>query len=65
MSGLLSGTPCLMENAWICLSLYMEDAQNCKRAMHLVTIWGIGFCGVVDKKLVNVKEHKWFLGLNG
>ena len=48
MSGLLSETPCLMENAWICFSLCLEEAQNCKREMHLVS----GFSGVVDTKFV-------------
>lgn len=63
MSGLLSGTLCLMENAWICFSLCLEEAQYCKRAMHLVRMCGVGFCGVVEKKDEKLKEGKWFLGL--
>lgn len=51
-----------MENAWICLSLCVEEAQYCKREMHFVRTCGNGFSGVVEKKLVNVKEQNWFLG---
>lgn len=66
MSGLLSGTPCLSEYAWICLSLDMEDAQNCNRAMHFVTIWGTGFSvAVVDDDDKKVEEHRWILGFKG
>lgn len=53
MPGLWSGTPCLMENAWICLSLCLEEAHDCKRAIHLVRTYGAGFSGVVE----NVKEQ--------
>lgn len=63
MSGSLIETPCLIENAWICLSLYLEDAHNCKSVMHFLRIYSIGFSGtgVVDKELA--EKHEWFLGL--
>lgn len=38
MSGLESGTPCLIEKAWICFSLNFEEPQICKRAMHFLTM---------------------------
>ena len=37
----VSGTPCLIEKAWICMSLSLEEAQNCNRDMHSM----IGMCG--------------------
>ena len=30
ISGFDSGTACLIEKAWICFSLNMEEAHNCK-----------------------------------
>jgi hypothetical protein len=35
-----------MENAWICFSLCLDEAQCCKSAMHFVRMCGVGFCGV-------------------
>ena len=64
MSGSLRGTPCLKENAWICLILNLEEAHNCKRVMHFLTTFDNGFSGVVEKEpFVHVNKHKWFLGL--
>lgn len=39
MSGLLTGTPCLMEKAWIWWSLWSEVAHECNRAMHFFRVW--------------------------
>lgn len=38
ISGLVRGTPCLIENAWICLNLNLEEAQLNKRVMHFLRI---------------------------
>lgn len=45
MSGSASGTPCLIEKAWICISLDSEEAHNCNREMHFARIIGIGLVG--------------------
>ena len=63
MSGFDTGTPCLIEKAWICFSFNLEEAYNCKRATHFLRRYGTGFSGKVG--LGFVKEEKWFLGLCG
>lgn len=57
MSGLLSGTPCLTEKAWICCSFNLEDAQHCKRAMHFWRICGIGFCGEAGERAESAEKR--------
>lgn len=52
-----------MENAWICFSFCLDEAQFCKRAMHFVRMCGDGFCGVVEIKVENLKRGEWFLGV--
>ena len=55
ISGLVRGTPCLIENAWICLNLNLEEAQLNKRAMHFLRIYGFGLSGQADGEIVKEK----------
>lgn len=58
MSGSVSGTPCLIEKAWICVSLDRDEAQSCNRQMHFPRmLYGVGFFGTQ----VDVENVGWGL----
>lgn len=61
ISGLVRGTPCLIEKAWICLNLNLEEAQLNKRAMHFLRIYDLGHSGQVD--VDDIVEDKCFVEL--
>lgn len=59
MSGLERGTPCLMEKAWTCFSLGIEEAQECKRATHFLRTYD--FLDSVEAEMI-VELVGWSLG---